>query len=170
MNGATATLHLYELADAHRSLFDRIEELDGELTPELEAELDLLFPSLERKIDGCLSVFSEKLRTADALSAEIGRLQALKRSQENAAERLKAYVKNSLIRAGIDKVQTARFVARVQNSPPSAQWNGDPAEAPEAFRRVKVEFDSRAALAAFKNGESLPDRVEIRQGRHLVIW
>lgn len=96
---------------------------------------------------------------------------ARKKAATNRGDRLKNHVLHTLEVVGIPKVKGDRFTARVQASPPSARWTGDPDKPPEGFARLKtsIDFDAKGAIEAFKRGESLPDGVEIRQGKHLVI-
>lgn len=163
--------NLYELSTQYRLLLTSVEEADGELTAEAEARLAELDAGIEERIDACCSYEEELESTEDSITAAIKRLQDRKATIAGRRRRLKEHIRNCLERAGLSRVETTLFVARLQNSPPSATWCGDPDAIPPAFQRVKtaIEFDSRTAIAIFKAGGELPAQIEIRQGRHLVI-
>lgn len=163
--------NLYELSTAYRLLIAAVEDADGELSDEREAQLDALNASIEDKVDACCSYEEELEGTEAAIAAVIKRLQDRKATVAGRRRRIKDHVRNCLERAGLSRVETTLFVARLQNSPPSATWTGDPDAIPGAFQRVKttVEFDAKGALAAFKAGEELPSGIEVRQSRYLVI-
>lgn len=163
--------NLYDLSTAYRLHLAAIEEADGELTAETEAQLAELDARIEDKVDACCSYEEELEGTEAAISVAIKRLQERKATIAGRRKRLKDHVRNCLERAGLSRVETTLFVARLQNSPPSATWTGDPDAIPEGYRRIKtsVEFDAKTAILDFKDGRTMPNGVEIRQSRHLVI-
>lgn len=167
----TTATNLYDLSTAYRLHLAAIEEADGELTAETEAQLAELDARIEDKVDACCSYEEELEGTEASLAAMIKRLQERKATIAGRRKRLKDHIRNCLERAGLSRVETTLFVARLQNGPPSATWTGDPEAIPEAFQRVKtlVEFDAKGAIAAFKAGDELPSGIEVRQSRFLVI-
>jgi hypothetical protein len=165
------TAPLYTLADNYADLFAKVEEANGELSPDLEAELDAAGDSLAAKTEACCSKVREWDLTATALQAEIDRLRARQQAVRNSARRLKAYIQDCLDRAGLPRVETPRFTATIQASPPSARWTGDPEDPPAAYRRevTEVWFNAKAALDDFKHGIELPEGVEVVRGKFLMI-
>lgn len=164
-------MKLYELPEAMEELADRIADNEGELTPEMEAQLDALAAQWSSKMDGVCTLIRRWLTQSEALSLEIARLQKLVSVREHAAQRLKDYLKSQMERAGMAKSETDLFRVRVQaNSAPSIRWNGLSADIPEQFRRTTIELDSRAALEFWKsNGKILPPGFTVNQGTHLRI-
>lgn len=167
----TTATNLYDLSTAYRLHLAAIEEADGELNAETEAQLAELDARIEDKIDACCSYEEELEGTEAAISVAIKRLQERKATIAGRRKRLKDHVRNCLERAGLSRVETTLFVARLQNSPPSATWTGDPDAIPEDYRRIKttIEFDAKGALENYKFGGKLPEGIVIRQSKHLVI-
>jgi hypothetical protein len=145
---------------------------DRPLTPEEEAELDVLAPALDDKVDH----YCGQLRNLDALhaarQAEIDRLKAGQATLGNAAKRIKERLHVALQVAGLQGHRTGLFSIYRQANPPSVAWTGsDPAAIPEPFKRTRVEVtpDLKAVLDAVQAGGECPAGFEVRHGEHLRI-
>lgn len=167
---SNATIRFYEFPAAFTAILDRTEEHGGELTPELEAELEALEGSFAEKADRIAAMFRQQQATAEAYKSEVSRLTDLAKGHANRAESLKRYLHKTMILAGYDKLATARFKLRVQkNSVPSTRFTGNPEDLPTRFTRIKTGLDAKAVAEAFKSGEPLPDGIEVSYGNHIVI-
>jgi hypothetical protein len=163
---------LYELASEQRLLLDELVECGGEMSDDLQQRWNDSEDSLGVKLEGVAKAIAELEGDALACKPEIDRLTALKRSRENAAKRLKQYAFDCMTLADKESIRGDLFNFRIQGSAPSARWVGGAADdIPEEFRRVTVEFNAKAALAAFKADETLLADlpIEINRGKHLVI-
>jgi hypothetical protein len=158
-------LKLYELPEAFRQIDATIEELDGELPPDIEAKLDL-----EIKSDAVCVVVKEAEAERDYYAAELERLTVRKRVAENRAQRLKSYLYCTLIALGRPFVQGSRYKARIQNNGgnPVIEWPGRVDELPIEFQKVVVSLDHEKVLAAHKAG-TLPEGFSVSRGTHLRI-
>lgn len=162
-------LKLYEIATAYEMIELALEESGGEWTPEIEAHLDALSDSLERKVENIARLIQQHTRTQEAFKAERERLETHEASHRRAAANLKAYLFTQLERIGKDRVDAGIFRVRIQkNSRPSIEWTEDPVTIPEPFRRTKHELDGTAAYDAWKAG-GLPDGFDVKLGKHLRV-
>ena len=150
---------LYALTDDLLALYERIEEADGEVSPELAAMLDEASGSFEAKVSNCLARIREWEADARNADDEIKRLHAMKVARGNRAARLRAYVLECMRAAGKTRVDTG-VMGTAYVTPPKRRLAVD--VAPEAlesrFQRVKVEPDKRALGAALDAGEDVPAR------------
>jgi hypothetical protein len=156
---------LYELTDAIRRLTDEIAENGGEVTTEQEWFMAGLEAAAADKVEAICRIIDEKTTRAT-------RAKKIAAAEDKGVVWLKGYLRACLDKAEQTKVQTEVYTVSIRNSPPSARWVGDPDQIPPEFTRVvpaTVAFDAKKALAAHRAGETLPDRIEIAKGTHLVI-
>ena len=95
---------LYELTGQMKAIEDALEENGGELTEELEALWQETAESLPMKIDGYSQVIANYEAYSRNLDAEIKRLQALKKTSDNSAKRVKEHLKQAMLANGIQKL------------------------------------------------------------------
>lgn len=89
------------------ALEERLEENGGELTPELEAMWDDTKETLMRKADGYNTLICKTEAYSENIAREIKRLQALKKTADNTAERLRKHVKETMERFNVDRIEGA---------------------------------------------------------------
>lgn len=169
MAASATEMRLYEITGVLVDIEEMLIENDGVLTEEMEQLLDEMTAAFPEKVDGIASLVQQFGRMGEAAKAEAKRLADLAQARSNAAERLKAYLLREMKRVGKMKVETGRFVVRVQgNSRPSIAWAGTEETIPAEFRRVRVELDGAAAYEAHKAGR-LPEGFEVNTGSHIRI-
>ena len=138
------SMKLHEITDEIVDICNELLELEGELTPELEERLDKANLALEKKLDNTLRWIETQVAIATGMKAEEDRLKAERKRREAAIRNLDGYVLEQLRRAGLKHVQTDLFnPTRILN--PITVEPADPEHIPEAFQRVRVEFDKTAA-------------------------
>lgn len=96
---------LYELTAAQSAIEDALYENGGELTPELEEQLAETREALPAKIDGYNHILARLAGMEAAADAEIKRLQALKKTAQNAQKSLKGHLLNAMQTFGIEKIE-----------------------------------------------------------------
>jgi len=164
----TAPKHLYEIVDEYQAVIQAVEEAEGELSPELIAQLDAIPGAFKEKAErGAL--YLRNLQTlAEGAKAEADRLNALATSRGNAVDRLKAYLKQNMERMGETAIVTPLVKLRIQkNSRPAIAWpDGQPI--PTDYQRVSVSLDGTKAYDAQKAG-TLPEGFVVTLGTHLRI-
>ena len=100
-------MKLYEIANDYMALMNAI---DNDEIPE-EALLDTLEAitgEIEVKADNIACMLKELDAEIGAIKAEENKLAERRKSKERAYDRLKEYLSDTLIRVGLDKVETAR--------------------------------------------------------------
>lgn len=166
---APTRLKLWEITEELDAIGEALIEGGGELTPELEARLDALEGEFERKVERIALYVQECNANAAAVKLEADRLTARARAFERKADGLKNYLLFTMKRADWDKLTTPLVSVGVQkNSRPSIRWPGDPATAPEAFRRTIVQVDGQAAYEAYRAGDPL-EGFQVVVGEHVRI-
>lgn len=154
---------LYEISQALNALYERIEELGGDVTDaEVEQVIDGWFADLhearDEKIDNYAALIRELQARAEARRAEARRLtDRARRDEEQAAylqNRLAAFMNEQDLRT----IETRRYRLTLARSggPQPVVLKTDDAEAlPPAFQRVKVSADLTAIREALERGEAL---------------
>lgn len=100
-------MKLYELTNDYLALQEAIE--NGEIPEEALADtLEAITGSLEDKVDSIACILKGMDADIAAIKAEEDRLEARRQTKEAARDRLKQYLSDSLQRAGMDKLETAR--------------------------------------------------------------
>jgi len=100
-------MKLYELTNDYLALLDAID--NDELPEEAIADtLEAITAGIEEKADSIACLLKNLDADIVAIKAEEARLAERRKAKEKSAERIKAYLSESLQKAGIDKVETAR--------------------------------------------------------------
>lgn len=160
-------MRLYEISDEMRAALAVLGEREGELDDALEARLDAVELAMGEKVDACLSLAAESRAEAAALEAEAKRMMDRARACIRTTDRLRAYVAESMNRAGVRKVVGSRFTTWIQKSPPRLAITGDvPMEWCEEVTTVQV--DKAAIRTALERGEPL-DFAHMEQGESLRV-
>lgn len=172
MGTATAkNLTLYEIPDRLREIEGQIIEAEGEITPEIEAELDALDEAFDRKVEYIALLSREARAEAVAVKQEEDRLRARRTAAENRERYMKDYLQACLTKAGMERVEGQRAKIRIQqNSRPSIRWIGEEEAIPQGFRRERVSVDGDAVYEAWKAGVVLPEGFQVEVGSHLRVW
>ena len=97
-------MNLYELTAEQARIEDLLEENGGEMTPEIEEALTLTAEALPKKVDGYGVIIRQFAAAEAAADAEIKRLQALKKTAQNAQRNLKDRVLFAMQSFGYDKL------------------------------------------------------------------
>lgn len=109
---------LSEIIDVRMSIEDMLYESGGEVTEEIEEALALSEGALESKIDGYYSVINKMNYGSEEIDKEIARLQALKKTKQNAVKNLKERLLYYMAKADIQRVEgTLCKVYRKNNAP-----------------------------------------------------
>jgi hypothetical protein len=110
---------LTEIIDDLRKVLHSIDDLEGEVTPELEEELTACESQLTDKIDRCLWVAREAEAQAGVWAERAKTFADRAKVLKNQAARLEDYVLWALISAKVDKLKTLNFTASVAQNPMS---------------------------------------------------
>ena len=171
------TVTLYEIGAELNALQDELVANDGELTPELESQLDhieLEFTIKAERVAKMVRILEARATVVEGQAAaykdEVSRLNKLAAMRSNSAKALKNYLLRWLQATNHRKVQTNLFnLVVTKNTQPSVHFDGDPKNLPIRLRRTTIELDKKWALKMWKDGVKLPDSVTVEQGHHLRI-
>lgn len=180
------TLHLYEAAEA----LDILDDLIEEYAPQIEAAggdieavpaIAELLAFAEDQFEAVVERWGLKIRAltaeAEAAKIEATRLAVIVRTKENAAKRLKDYLKRQMEARGRQKIASPLVTVRVQaNGRPSVRAASEAIieelyalGSPFVRRRETFALDSEAVLAAQERGDDIPSGVLIEKGSHLRV-
>jgi hypothetical protein len=163
-------MKLYELPGIYATIDQQLDESGGEITPEIQQQLDEADAALEDKVDRIAALIRNATAEEEACKAEAAHFRDRAQAAANKADSLKAYLQHNLEAIGRDRVQGQRFKVGVyQNSVPSIRWTRMPEDAPLQFQRVKVEVDGQAAQRWLKEGKELPSGFLVERGSHVRI-
>lgn len=81
--------NIFELGTALQKVFEEIEENDGELTPELEEELDITSQNFKDKIEAYCQVLTMYNSDIECCKNEKDRINSIQKTKKNNVERIK---------------------------------------------------------------------------------
>jgi hypothetical protein len=100
-------MNLYNIKSEYINI--AMQLTDGELTPELEKALEITMENLNDKAVNYGYVIKTIESEVDIIDAEIKRLQELKKSRNNAVERLKNNISEAMELFGVTEVKAPTF-------------------------------------------------------------
>lgn len=81
--------NIFELGIALQKVFEEIEENDGELTPELEEELDITSQNFKDKVEAYCQVLTMYNSDIECCKNEKDRINSIQKTKKNNVERIK---------------------------------------------------------------------------------
>lgn len=149
-------MKIYEIAQEELDLLNEIEELDGELTPELEERLKINEANMAKKMeDYCKAIRYYEMTVANAKS-EKERLDKLIKRSERSQQWLKDAILNVMNATGKPKVSAGTFTVGTRKSTSVNIIEESAIPARYAREVVTVKIDKTAIKDAIKNGEEVP--------------
>lgn len=145
---------LYQIVDSLRSIFDRLEESGGEMTPEIASDLSRVEVDFKNKVEAVALWIKAAEGAAGQIGAEIERLSQRKQSVEREIGSLKSYLLEQLIRANETRIKTSLVTVWRQSGQPAVNIL-NPAEVPARYKsgRLLLPLESIPSV--------LRDRAEI---------
>lgn len=152
---------LYGITAELNAILAQLEELGGEITPELEQALAINEESFAAKSEDYGHAILNLKGMAAAAKAEKERLAALQKFYENTYNRLDNALKTAMVATGHDKVETPTMRLSLRRT--TATEVDDLDAVPAEFKTTKVELvaDKAAIKKAIQQGDDVP-------GAHLV--
>ena len=158
---------LFELSTQFKQLFDSLDIImEDEDEDMLEAWFDTLEGiegEIEDKVENIALYIEGTLAEADALKKKRDSLNARIKAKTNAAERMKGYLKDSMIRISLNKVQTDKVAVSIRNNPESVnvldeqgfiEWAEKNNE--DLLRYKTPEINKTAVKKALQDGREIP--------------
>jgi len=159
---------LYDITIEQKSLINEIEEMEGEITPEMEEKLIISKAEIQQKTIAYLEVISSKDSFNGLIDSEIKRLQALKKQNNSIVHRLKDNLLIAVKTFGKYQIGTQKIGTRKSSS---IQVDPDKVNAlPTEYKTVKVieAPDKKGLKDAINRGEEI-DGVELLENVGLKI-
>ena len=160
-------MKLYELTHEFKTALEKYDPDEDELGI-LEQVIDGLALDITRKAEGIVKLVSNWESDADAIDAEIKRLQELKRAKQSRAEWLREYLSRNLQDAGIDKLDLGTH--RVSFRKSARVEIRDESKVPDNYKRVKtvVDVDKVKIKESWKQGIGV-DGTEVVEHHNIQI-
>jgi hypothetical protein len=162
-------MKLYEIARTYRAFLEMYE--DGEIPQEaFEDTLQTIDEDFVDKIDFISCFIKELLAEEREIKREIDTLTKRKIAKKTAAERLKDYIKNSMLNVNKLKIETPRNKIQIRKNPSSVEVDGDfiiwaTKNADHYLKFKEPEPDKTKIKEALKNGEKVLHACLIRKER-----
>lgn len=152
---------LYGITSELNDILTQLEELGGEITPELEQALAINEENFAAKSEDYGHAILNLKGMAAAAKAEKERLAALQKFYENTYNRLDNALKTAMVATGHDKVETPTMRLSLRHT--TATEIDDLDAVPMEYKTTKVEVvaDKTAIKKAIQSGEDVP-------GAHLI--
>lgn len=151
-------MKLYEIAADYAHLLHAVE--NGDIPEEAIADtLESITAMLDDKVDNIACVIKNLSAEAEAIDAEIKRLQDRKDEKKRRVENLKAYLAKTLLESGYTKVETARNKVSFRKSESVTVANEDDfirwakEHATDFLTYKEPTINKTAIKAALKDGE-----------------
>ena len=159
---------LYNIVEEQRYILSEIENMGGELTPELEEQLTINAHQLESKSIAYLEVIKDREAYVSNAKEEIKRLQGIVKSNENLVNRLKDNLLTAVKTFGAFEVGFVKFGIRKSTS---VNVQDDMVNAlPNEYKTVKVtESPNKTAIKKALESGLLIDGCELSHNDNLTI-
>lgn len=144
---------LYKIEKDYIELIKQVEEAEGEITEEINEQLEINESQLQSKSIAYLSVIKEKESFTMLIDEEIKRLQALKKKNDNLVKNLKNRLLNAVNLFGTFEIGFTKFGSRKSESVIIEDVN----ELPNEFKvkKLSIQADKMAIKKALKNGQKV---------------
>lgn len=144
---------LFQIQSEYLQLAEILEDNGGEITPELEDQLNINQEQLQLKGVNYALVVRQLDGEAEIIKNEIDRLTKLKKSKENAAQRLKDTLKGAMELYGIQSIKGDLINITLRNNSAGVVIENE-SDIPKDYITEKVVTtpDKKAIKAAIDSG------------------
>lgn len=147
-------MKLFEIAQEELDLLNEIEEIEGEITPELEERLKINEANMAKKMEGYCKLILWYDTQILAAKEETERLRKLIKRAERSQEWMKGAMLDVMV--GLDKPKVSAGTFTVGTRKSTAVNIIDEYSIPVRYEIVSVKIDKAAIKDAIKNGEEVP--------------
>ena len=163
------TQSLFHISQDYLQLANILESNGGELTPEIEEQLNANSEALQVKASNIAFVIRKMALEEDNISTEIERLKNMLKVKTNSKERLKTYLKTNMEQMDISEIKCDLITVRLQKSKSSVEIV-DKEIIPKKFLNKKIDVvpDKVAIKEALESGAKIKG-VELKESKSLII-
>ena len=144
---------LYNITTEQLRINELLEELEGELTPEIEEALIINEDNFLAKSEGYIESIAYFKARAEAAKVRIEEYQRIKRIAENAEKRLKERMQWAMEVLGRDKVEVGLHKMSLRSS--QAVNITNEARIPNQYIKVETRIDKESLKRDLKAGLSI---------------
>ena len=157
---------LYHIETEYLEILSQVDDLNGELTPEILEQMEINANQLQGKSIAYLEFIGSKETLNSRIDDEIKRLQAIKKSNSNLIANLKNRLLDAVKLYGSFEVGLTKFGTRKSKSVQVEDVNSLPKE----LKVIKVteQADKKAIKAALESGQVI-EGCEIVENLNLKI-
>lgn len=164
------SLTLYALAGEFKEAADKLAELDlDEVT--LKDTLESLSGDLEAKATNTIMLVRNLEATAEQIKAAEKQMAERRKAYENRASRIRQYVMDTMIFAGIQKIECPLFKIALRDNPPSCVID-DEKQIPASYMTEPAPPpptpDKKLIAQAIKDGFEVPG-AHMERGQRLEV-
>jgi len=143
-------MKLYEIKDSFRNWLEKVQETEGEVTPELMTELNGINEDFDIKAEAYAIIIKELEADSKALKAEKQRIEERQARATNLAEKLSQSLAEAMALLGKEKFETAKCKVSFRSS--TVVNITDETLIPEDYMQVKKTPMKADIKEAIKNG------------------
>jgi hypothetical protein len=148
-------MNLYQIKNEYLTLASQLEQ--GELTPEIEQQLQINEEQLKEKAINYGYVIRSFEYDNDIIDAEIKRLKQLKEYKENAIDKLKSAVSDAMQLYGIEKIDSPTLKLSFRKS--ESIEVSDNLDKKYLIEKTTLQPDKQAIKKAIKDGKQVEGAV-----------
>ena len=157
---------LYHITSEQLKINELLEELEGELTPELEEALMINEDNFLAKSEGYIESIAYFKAKAEAAKVRIEEMQRIKRISENAEKRLKERMQWAMETLGRDKMEVGLHIISLRRT--LAVNIISEAAVPNEYVKVETSIDKVKLKEALKTGAIIPG-AELKYNQSIQI-
>lgn len=157
---------LYHITSEQLKINELLEELEGELTPELEEALMINEDNFLAKSEGYIESIAYFKAKAEAAKVRIEEMQRIKRVSENAEKRLKERMQWAMETLGRDKMEVGLHKISLRRT--LAVNIISEAAVPNEYVKVETSIDKVKLKEALKTGAIIPG-AELKYNQSIQI-
>ena len=132
-------------------VYNEIENNGGEMTPELEATLEITEAERLTKGEGYVYVIKQLRSQSDMIKSEIKRLQEIEKRYQNSADKLA----NTLLQSVVAHGQIKTALVTISSRKSKAVSITDESLLKAEFMRIKTEPNKTAIKEALESGQEV---------------
>ena len=144
-------MNLYQIKNEYLTLASQLEQ--GELTPEIEQQLQINEEQLKEKAINYGYVIRSFEYDNDIIDAEIKRLKQLKEQKENAIDKLKSAVSDAMQLYGIEKIDSPTLKLSFRKS--ESIEVSDNLDKKYLIEKITMQPDKQAIKKDIKDGKQV---------------
>ena len=157
---------LYHITSEQLKINELLEELEGELSPELEEALMINEDNFLAKSEGYIESIAYFKAKAEAAKVRIEEMQRIKRVSENAEKRLKERMQWAMETLGRDKMEVGLHKISLRRT--LAVNIISEAAVPNEYVKVETSIDKVKLKEALKTGAIIPG-AELKYNQSIQI-